>query len=286
MGKDYMSQSRGDLDEHQDLMTFADVVALLWHAKFFLFSFVVVCTCLAFAFISAAVPHYRAHIIIGPASHMGQGTAAASMIGEGTISVRAEELQSTAAFVRFEAIYDGVSVASLLVKDHKILEGLNADDAFRFSGKKRLFSPEVLSDYLQRRVFLEPVAGTALRHLSYLHPDPAFAVYLVSRLHSLTDEIIRARILVETQERMRYLNNALASTQNPEHRRSLVTLLMEQERLKMMVSLDQPYAASVIEPAAASAKPRWPEPYVVYPVAVFIGFLLGFSTFLLFRRRE
>lgn len=279
-----MSSSQRRRDIEPELMNFSDVMAMLWRAKFYLLAFAFVCACLAFAFITVAVPHYRAHMIVGPASHMGQGTAAASMIGEGTISVRAEELQSTAAFVRFEAIYDGVSVASVLVKDHKILEGLSKDDTFRFSYSSARFSPEQLSDYLRHRVRLEPVAGTALRRLSYMHSDPEFAAYLVSRLHSLTDEIIRARILVETQERTRYLDNALARTQNPEHRRSLVTLLMEQERLKMMVSLDQPYAASVIEPAAASSKPRWPDPYVIYLVATFIGLVLGFSVFSMFRR--
>lgn len=279
-----MSSQVHQRDAEPELMNFADVMALLWRAKFYLLAFACVCTCLAFAFITVAVPHYRAHMIVGPASHMGQGTAAASMIGEGTISVRAEELQSTAAFIRFEAIYDGVSVASILVKDHTIVQGLREDDAFRFLTSNVDFTPEELSDYLQSRVRLEPVAGTALRTLSYMHADPDFAAYMVSRLHSLTDEIIRARILVETQERTRYLDNALARTQNPEHRRSLVTLLMEQERLKMMVSLDQPYAASVIEPAAASSKPRWPDPYVLYPVAVFIGFVLGFAVFSIFRR--
>lgn len=262
-----------------DLQSFGDVLALVWRAKFYLLGFVILCLSFAFAFIIAAIPHYRASMIIGPASHMGQGTAAASMIGEGTINVRAEEMQSTAAFIRFEAIYDGVSVASVLMKDHRILEGLSKDETFRFFNVAVPRTPEEFSDYLQNRVRLEPVAGTALRRISYFHSDREFAAYLISRLHSLTDEIIRARILLETQERTRYLDSALAKTQNPEHRRSLVTLLMEQERLRMMVSLDQPYAASVIEPAAISARPKWPDVYLVYPVAAFIGLVIGFVMF-------
>ncbi len=113
----------------------------------------------------------------------------------------------------------------------------------------------------------------------YLHPDKKFAVNMVKRIHRITDEMIRARILVETNQRIDYLNASLGKTTNPDHKRSLANLLMEQERLKMMVSLDQPYAASIIEPAYSSVRARWPDHYIIYPVFIFIGMLLGFVTY-------
>lgn len=259
--------------------TLFDVVYDAWQAKFYLLFFGLIFAGMAFAFITMANRFYRAEMIIAPANHMGQGMQGASLIGEGSIRIRHEDLQSTAAFVRFESIYNGVSVASILVKDKEILAALAFDRAFEFSKAKTGWRAETFSEYLKKRVKLEPISGTSLRKLIYLHPDRKFAAYMIGRVHSITDEIIRARISLETNERIRYLNNQMVATNNPDHRRSLVGLLMEQERLRMMVSLDQPYAANVIEPQSVSSRPRWPDPYVIYPAFIFAGLFLGFLIF-------
>lgn len=259
--------------------TLFDVLRDMWQAKIYMLSFAAIMVVIAFAFITLANPFYRAQMIIAPASPMGQGLSDGVRVHEGTLQAQREDFMSNAAFLRFENIYDGVSVANFLLQDEDIINGLAADRLFEFSEPFSVESAEALSGYLQKRVILEPVSGTPLRRISYMHPNKAFAVELIKRIHRLTDEMIRARILVETTQRIDYLNVALAKTQNPDHRRSIASLLMEQERLKMMVSLDQPYAASIVEPAYVSSKSKWPDPYVIYPAFIFIGFLFGFVIF-------
>ena len=102
---------------------------------------------------------------------------------------------------------------------------------------------------------------------------------MIGRIHRVSDEIIRRRILYEVNGRVAYLNTALSATVNPDHRRNLTSLLIEQERLKMLVSLDQPYAATIVERPFVSSKPRWPDPYIIYAVFLFVGLLLGFIVY-------
>jgi len=57
---------------------------------------------------------------------------------------------------------------------------------------------------------------------------------------------------------------------------------MEQERLKMLVSIDQPYTAAIIEPAFVSSKTLWPDAALVVTALCLLG---GFSGFTLFQLR-
>jgi len=259
--------------------TLYDVLRDVWKAKYYMLGFSVVMVIAAFLFLSLANNYYRAEMVIAPARPMGQSLISSSKISEGSSQIQEGDLQSSSAFLRFENMYNGVSVAKFLAQDKDIIAGVSSDLAFEFSKPKNDWNEQRLSEYLKKRVKLEPVSGTPLRRLIYLHSNEAFAADMVKRIHRITDEMIRARILVETKQRIEYLQSSISKTTNPEHRRSLANLLMEQERLKMMVSLDQPFAASIIEPAFVSSRPRWPDPYIIYSVFTFIGLLLGFVVY-------
>lgn len=254
--------------------TLFDILRDIWSAKVTLLICAILMTGFAFLFITFANTHYKAQMILAPANPMGQETQAST--SEGTIQVQQEQLQSTAAFMRFETIYQGVTVASVLLKDQEIQDALMFDRPFEFSQTQTEWTPETFSEYIQKRMRLEPLRGSALRRMTYAHPNKEFAKYMITRIHRISDEIIRRQILQETNGRIGYLNKAMERTVNPEHRRNMTELLMEQERLKMLVSLDQPFAASIIERAFVSAKPYWPDPYVIYPVFIAIGLFLGY----------
>ena len=256
--------------------TIFDVLRDVWRGRFYMAFFAVIALILALLFLSFAQKFYRADMIIAPATPMGGGMQSSSQIGEGTIKVQHEDLQSTAAFIRFEAIFNGMSVASVLVKDKNIIDALRFDRTFEFSKSINDWNEEKLSEYLKKRIKIEPVSGTTLRRLTYLHPNKDFATYMIGRIHRVSDDIVRRRILYGVNGRISYLNKSLSVTVNPDHRRNLTILLIEQERLKMLVSLDQPYAATIVERPYISSKPRWPDPYIIYSVFLFVGLLLGF----------
>ncbi len=256
----------------------ADVLREVWQAKLWMLFFGIAALVAAFLFLSLANPFIRAEMIVAPATPIGNHPQATPDF-EGIIELQTGVMTGSAAFTRFETIYNGVSVAKMLVQDEKVLKGLVQDQAFRFSEAERDWTAEKLSVYLKRRIKLEPVAATPLRRLVYLHPDRDFAVYLIGRIHRITDEMIRVSILQEVKGRIDYLSKALERTQNADHRRALTELLMEQERLKMLVSLDQPYAAAIVEPPASSVRVAWPDRYLIFGGFAVFGLLLGFLVF-------
>ncbi len=252
--------------------TLVDVLRDVWRAKIYLFFFGIFSLICAFIFIQSAVPHYKAEMIVAPAHSFPQ-----SLVGipEGSIQVQGEALGGDAAFARFAQTYSLPSVVDVLLKAEGIKSGLKRDRSFAFSNEERAFDVS----YFKQNLRLEPVSGTVFKRFIYMHPDPEFAVRLLSLVHGIADEQIRRSVLRETNERITYLNEAMGRSVNPEHKRNLAELMMEQERMRMMVSLDQPFAASVIESAYVSAKPRWPDPFIIYPVFLFVGLLLGFVTY-------
>ncbi len=253
--------------------TLFDVLCDVWRAKVYILVLSIFSLIFAFGFISLAQDYYRAEMVVEPAA---SGVSFRAMVGEGSAQVQSDSLQSSALFLQFESIYNGVSVASILLDDPKVMAAIDMDRVFEFSEAEKDWNVEKLSEYLRAHFILAPVSGTPLRSLVYYHPDRDFAKDLVGRVHRIADEIIRARMLRETNERIEYLNHALEMSKNPDHRRNLTALLMEQERMRMMVSLDQPYAARVVEFPFVSASPRWPDPYFIYPVFLLVGAFLGF----------
>ncbi len=255
-----------------------DLFRDLRDAKFYILGGILAFLVAGFVFLSFATPYYSASIILSPASPIGQNSYKMSQPSDPRLW-QSQSVRNYPDFIRFENKYSAPSVARLLLEDKAIYEGLAKDKAFVFSSVDLPRESGALAAYLSRRVRLEPVGNTPLRRLTYYHPDPVFASYLLTRLHHITDMLIRQGIRIETQERIAYLQDALIRTANPDHRRALTDLLMEQERLRMLVSIEQPYAASVVEPSAPSVKPEWPDFALVLVVFSLLGAVFGFIIF-------
>jgi hypothetical protein len=231
-----------------------------------------------------AVPQFRAELTLAPANPM-NGAQFSRLMQDGDnftpLSFLLQKVGSagTPDFIRFEATARGQAVAGELLEDRTILEGLARDRAFLWSRPRTRWTAAELSEYLERRIDIEPVSGGGLRQLRYSHPDPRFAAYLLSEIHKVADHAIRRKTRGETLGRITYLQAELAKSTNPEHRRALTDLLLEQERLNMLVSIDQPYAADIVEDSASSARPLWPDIPLSAVLLGLAGMALGFAAF-------
>lgn len=264
-----------------------DFMREIWAARGFVFAGLTLGAVCALAFCILAVPYYRAEMIVAPASPMESAvrpSAQASYTGQ----VSGETLQRTAEnFERFQAVAKGAALSSLLLRSEALMRGLEQDRAFSFlSPQSQAWTPERLAEYIDQRVQFAPVGETALRAMRYEHPDPVFAVEFLKRIAALSDGLIRHTVRNDVNERIDYLQMEFAKNLNPDHRRALTDLLMEQERLRMMVSIDQPYAAAIVESAYASSAPRWPDAMLVFPAFMAVGALVGFILFSALYRQE
>lgn len=247
-----------------------DLVLQCWRGRLYILAGVIFALILSGGFLFAAKPHYRATMLAGPASLPGgAGTRAGGAMDERSQGLAAD-------FTRFENILRGPSVASGLLSDPAMAQGIAADSPLRFGHGPRVGTPEQMADYLQTHVRIEPVGETTLRRIVYDHPDPAFAVLLLRRLHEAADGLIRAETKALASGRIGYLEQASAQVDNPDHRRALTDMLMEQEQVMMMAGMDQPFAAAIAEPPAAGAKPVWPNRTLALPLAALVGAMFGF----------
>jgi len=245
---------------------------------------------LAYIFLAFLTPHYKATMLVGPVDPMQAHTAPAPTAEDNVYAARyvaqRNERLSDSNFVRFETMMTGVSVAKSLLQREDIRKGLAADRGSIFYRRDidSKWSAARMVEYLNKHVRLDPVGETALRTMIYYHPDAKFAARFLRILHGTVDKLIRQDAKINTDLRIDYLKNTLSNIPNPEHRRTFTSLLMEQERLRMLVSIESDYAANVIEPPSSSAEPAWPSRPLVIAAFLLIGALIGF--FIYYGRRD
>lgn len=256
--------------QHNPPATLLDVLAEVRRARAWMMFCAVLALALGFLFLGAATPFYRAHMIVGPANPISNEAT------DDQDKQRPQHDTSALNFSRFESTLSGAAVAGNLLKDEKIYEGLIKDSPMGLFASDDTWTPAKLSDYVRRRVRIEPIGETPLRRLVYYHPSPEFAAYFLARLQETDDSLIRRNLRNEAAARVDYLEKASTAIANPDHRRGLTDLLMEQERILMLTSLDQPYAAAVFEPAAASASPEWPKRVPTLAAFMLAGTIFGF----------
>ncbi len=223
-------------------------------------------------------PHYEARMIVGPSLVQDTGESLMRFETGAEVIRRSIGLNSAAPadFIKFEQVLREATVAGILSRYAGILEQVGQDKIFRFQADKSVSAQE-LSAYLLRHVKIQPVGNTESRVISYAHPDPAFAVKLLGHLHTIADETIRQKTAADIEERVTWLKKELNESANPDHREALTLLLLAQERRRMLVAMDQPFAAEIVEPAAASARADWPKAPLMIVAGLFCGLLAGFT---------
>lgn len=260
-------------------LSLIDVLEVVWARRIWVALGAIAGIAAAFAAIHLCVPRYHAEMLVSPAAQIVRAGSAA-LAGEYDYAVlpyvaKPVDQSASADFVRFEKIATGRSVADILFRNPRIREGIARDRRFRFEGARAPDGPAALADYLAAHVRIDPVGATDLRRISYDHPDPDFAEFLLASLHAAADGTIRAQARHQAAARMDYLETAMDSNPNPDHRRALTALLMREEEVAMMIAMDQPYAAAPTEPPAASSRPVWPRRALFFPVFALVGAMIG-----------
>lgn len=224
------------------------------------------------------VPHYEATMIVSPVVQNGRS---GNFLENGSRNGGAIDSGGQVGtfvpeeFTRFEQIFREQSVASVLIKYQDIMQKVSEDRGVRFGGTE-ISSAAELAEYLKDKLTWEPLGPSSSRRISYRHPDPEFAVKFLSRVHKITDELIRAQARVETDEQISWIKRELGKTVNPDHRQALAQLLMGEERRRMLISMDRPYAAMVVEPAASRVRPVSPQRLLLVLLASVVGGVAGF----------
>lgn len=256
--------------------TLADIIRLICKARLYIISGAIIALVLAAVLLQFIPASYRAVMIVAPADGYALGDYASSHGGSTSTYDKVVSLPFwrpmepegiSTDFYRFVQIARGPAAAAILLKDAAVKKRLGA----RVHG-----SPDYLAEYMGRHVDIQPVGATPLRKMTYYHPDKEFAAAFLRKIHLVADQMIRRDRRKTAQARIAYLTGSLNKTANPDHRRIITGLLMQQEHILMLANLDEAYAAIVVEPAAASAKPMWPDRPMLLAGFAFIGAFSGY----------
>ena len=268
--------------------TLGDVLRDLRRARFYLLAGALTGFVCAFLFLAAATPQYRATMLVTPTTR--SGTPDISALFPNNASFAMEYVMQSfgpgdsSDFMRFETILREASVAEKLLPDEKIRKGLTAAGRYRFSAVSDLDTAPKLSAWLQDNIAVDFVGQTRLKRVSVLHPDPVFAVYMLGKMYEITDGMIRVELEDKTAKRIEYLEREIDKITHPEHQRVLTKLLMDQEQIRMILAVNEPFAAAIAEPPAAGPKPAWPRKSIIVPAFVFAGMFAAYIFFAARRR--
>lgn len=251
--------------------SFKELMEDVWSAKVYVLTGAVCAVLAVFVFLAFATPRYQAKMIIAPADGYALGDYASAVSTERVANLpfwRPSDPEGVSTdYYRFIHTLRGPSVADILMKDKSVVDGIDPGEEW---------TREKLADYLDRRIKIEPLGATPLRQIAYQHPDQEFASMLLRKVNFVADQLIRRDRRRQSQNRVEYLETSLNTTRNPDHRKIITNLLMQQEHIQMLANLDEPYAAIVVEPAATGPKPYWPKPALFYPAGLLLGGFIGF----------
>ena len=258
--------------------TLGDLLSDIWAAKAHILFFAFLFCILAFFVVLLSTPLYKGSMIIAPADGYALGDYASKVSDGESLDLpfwrpRDQDGVSTD-FYRFVYTIKGSAVATILLKDETVLSGIAKDSDFSKSAGK--WTAEELADYLSKKIKIEHLGTTPLRRISYNHPDSAFAANFLRKIHLVADQLIRRDRRRQSQSRIDYLQATLQKTVNPDHRKGIADLLMQQEHIQMLANLDEPYAAIVVEPPTSTPKPVWPDKPLLFCVFALVGGGIGF----------
>jgi len=242
----------------------------------------------AWLWIRLTPPEYRAAMVVAPTETLIDDGAAAAPGGP-------PEPMAGPAFPRFLQLLTSVEVARRLAGEEWVLAALFPDrwDATRggwrpparfgqwlkgaLLGRSTRWppGPEDLAERLADRLRIHPVGSTDMRRLALRHRDRDVAVALLDALHRTADAVLREQAASRAEAYIAYLDRQLARTTLAEHRSGIALLLGRQERARMLIAVDLPYAAEPVEAANAPPRPGWPDPVLMLPLAALAGAALG-----------
>ena len=255
---------------HTTLTTSATQAIHIGQAKWHVLIGMLCGSILAFILLSSLQPEYKTEMILAPAQKSSSSDFAGLLPGANIPALQFFTKQitqlSSAEFLTFENTLLSSRVAEQLKNDPEILTQLNLV-------QNRVTD---IRDYLQKEVRIYPVGSTPLRRVFIYHTDPVFAQKFLQHMYDTTDALIKADTKQRAEQLLSHLDTVLQNTRSPDHREALTALLKEQQHIKLMTSIDMPFAAQLIEPPIAGSKSARPDPYLLYPALILLGAFLGY----------
>ncbi|MFP5514295.1 MAG: hypothetical protein ACLGJC_14545 [Alphaproteobacteria bacterium] len=246
-------------------------------------------------------PAYTAAMVIGPTARVGSaamGARVPTLSGRDSAAMAEPGAgdESLSDFSRYLELFGSGPVAEQLARDPGVPRALFPDrwDAesqrwrlpsgvipavkrtlLALVGRQDWVEPdgERVARALHDRLVIDMLRSGPMRRVTLRHADRVTALDLLGRVAAATDAHLRAEAARRSAAQIAHIKDRLGAVTVAEHRQALSDLLLDQERVAMMIGVDLPFAADIIQPPGAAALPDWPNPAVVVPLAGMAGLI-------------
>lgn len=237
---------------------------------------------LSFILLAILPKSYTATIVVQPAMRQ-PSDLSDTLASQGLRLGGFRSSSSVTPFQRFINTLDSYDVAKRLQDKDKMLQRLypNRWDAETKSWKpargvghwlssimKKMISfpahdqPTVqdLEKYIHNNIRIVESEDTSIHELSFRHKSPEFARWFLQELVIATDDEIKNDTRASTFSYASYLLNEMDKITSTDLRTSLIELIIEQERKKMMIASNLPYSITIIDGPYVYDIPTSPNP--------------------------
>lgn len=259
-------------------------------------------------------PQFTASMVVAPTGRLGTGAMGMRMPATATAargiaeSGGGEEQMSD--FSRYLALLTAVPVAERLRAKPGLMQQLfptawdqvagewrppsgvaavAARLARRLAGYPAWAPPDAveLSRLLKRELVIDRVDDGPVRRITFRHQDRAFALALLRDLHAAVEAHLRAEAERRIRAEMRFVHGKMSVSGSLDTQRALSSLAAEQERALLMLEVELPYAADMLEAPWAMSLADWPNPVLLLPASVALALAATlFGLFTLFSWRQ
>lgn len=301
-----MQDVTGNADTPQSL-DLAQLAADLWRHRWLLLAMLLLSIAVASIYLRVATYRYTATLQVTPTDQQGPSIPGGLASLGSVVGIDVGGM-SGSSYALFGEAVKSQQVADALARDPRIMRTIFRAQWDAESGQWRrppslvrpvtapvkaiLGVPEWpwqppsavnLREALHTRLVVSEDRKKNITTLSMEHDDPAFAAYLLTRAAAEADGYLRARSLKRSSDYIAYLEQRLSDTAIAEQRLALARSLMQYENMRMMASVESPYAGEPFGQVNVSDRPTSPQPLVVLGLAVVMSFAAWFGYVVLLR---
>ncbi|WP_038249475.1 Wzz/FepE/Etk N-terminal domain-containing protein [Ghiorsea bivora] len=278
-----MLQAMYGMPYEEDEIDLLEYWQLIWKKRVFIFASAFLAAILA-AGISLTMPNiYRAETLLAPVGGEESQGGLSSMLGGlgGIASLAGVSLGGSSSMEENIAVLKSREFIWGFVKDEKLMPILFADD---WDAEKKQWIAEDPEDQPSLwdawRLLVEGGIlavnvdkDSGLVRLSIDWEDPELATVWVTKLVTRINAYLREQAILQSEQKLKYLNDALAETQIAENRQALFELISAEQKQTMLANTQKDYVFRVIDSAVVPDEKIKPKRSII---VLLTGFVVGF----------
>jgi uncharacterized protein involved in exopolysaccharide biosynthesis len=136
-------------------------------------------------------------------------------------------------------------------------------------------SAQAVAEFLRKALTLEQDRDSPIMTLSIDAQDAEVARLTLSSLYQYSDDQIKQAIYQQTQSKLEYLQRRLTSVTVNDYRQTLIGLILDQEKILMLIQPNLPFAAEALEQPEILTDPSSPKKVRILALFAVAGLVFG-----------